>query len=288
MMVFANILGTMANEVLPEGFIMIFLIIVFFIGILANIRGAVKRYQLETQKMRAANSPDRTKNMDIELKESLISRISNLPRPELPERMEMDAVEKEAVDRLKHYESRNFHPLKTPIFVATIAFTIIYFLFRGSESLPSVLGLPKCHWVQNVVLGITLVGILAIQFFSVRIVKQEQAMKLKHNLHQPHEVFFTNEKILFLISFATVIGFLTNLLGIGGGFVIFPMLTSMGISPLVASASTLFMIFLSKVVAVLLAVLSPNLKIDYTVLTVISVCSSVILFAYLADVIMQR
>lgn len=286
MMIFANIFGSMANEVLPQGAIMIFLMLIIFVGILINIRNAVKQYRRES--LALANEhfdPDRPKPSEIELKEKLISETA---RPREPPQSKMGSEEAEAVAKLKHYEGRNLHPVKTPIFVVTILLTVVYFLLKGSSSLPSVLGLPKCHWGQNVVLGVTIVGIVLIQVISVRIVLREQDLKLKHRLHMEHEVLFSTQKIIFLIGFAIVVGFLANLLGLGGGFVIFPMFVSIGVSPLVASGTTIFMIFLSKTVAALLAGFSPFLKGDYTVLAVACVGVSVVVFSAVADAILKR
>ena len=286
MMVFANIFGSMANEVLPQGIIMIFLMIIIFIGILINIRNAVIKFKEETMRLRSKDfDPDIKELPEIELKEKLISEIKNSKEIN---KIEINSEELIEVDNIKKYEGRNFHPVKTPIFILTILLTIIYFLLKGSSSIPSILGLPKCHWSQNLILVITVLLIVAIQMFSIKIVMREQVLKLKHNFHQKHEVLFSNTKITFLVAFAIIVGFLANLLGLGGGFVIFPMFVSIGVSPLVASATTIFMIFLSKIVAALLAMFSQYLKGDYTIAAVICVGISVIIFSVIADAILKR
>lgn len=286
MMIFANIFGSMANEILPQGAIMIFLMVIIFVGILINIRNAIKQFRRES--MELANEdfdPDRPKAAEIELQETLISK---KPKPDEVSKFPSNHEDAEEVSKLKYYEGRNFHPIKTPIFLATILVTVVYFLLKGSSSLPSIAGLPKCHWGQNLILGVTIVGILILQIISIRIVLKEQDLKLKYNLHEEHEVLFSTQKIVFLVAFAIIVGFLANLLGLGGGFVIFPMFVSIGVSPLVASATTIFMIFLSKTVAALLAGFSPFLKMDYTGMMVACVAVSVVVFSAVADAILKR
>jgi uncharacterized membrane protein YfcA len=154
--------------------------------------------------------------------------------------------------------------------------------------MPSLINLTKCHPLQKWIILTTIILIILIQTISIKLVLKEQALKLKHNLQHPHEILLTPKTISFLIAFAIVIGLLANLLGLGGGFVIFPMFVYIGVSPLVASATTIYMIFLSKIVAALLALFSPYLKGDYTVVMVVSVGVAVLLFSALADFILKK
>lgn len=292
MMVFANILGSMANEMLPQGMIMVFLMLIILVGILINIRNAVKKFREESIALGNVHfNPDQNNekkkihDQQIELKESLINNMKN---SNVSANLDINHPKDQELERLKYYESRNYHPVKTPLFIGTILLTIIYFLFKGSKSLPSVIGLQKCHWAQKWILIITVIGVIIIQFLSVRLVLLEQNLKIKHGLQLPHEVLLTPKIIALLIAFATVVGLLANLLGLGGGFVIFPMFVSIGVSPLVASATTIFMILLSKIVAAILALFSPFLKGDYTVMMVVSVGLSVLLFSFLADFIIKK
>ena len=192
------------------------------------------------------------------------------------------------VEHFKKYEGSNFHPKKTAIFVATILLTILYSLLKDFSTLDSVIGLKTCQ-MEHVILFLGLfLLVLLIQLYSIRIVKNEQRLKIKYDLHSEHELKFTNKIILILVLFALGIGFLANLLGFGGGFVIFPMLVLIKVSPLVASATTIYIIFLSKMVAALLAFFGDYLKIGYTVAECCLVVVSTIVFFKLSNFIMQK
>jgi uncharacterized membrane protein YfcA len=228
--------------------------------------------------------PEKKESQEFELTEKFVNKKKKIKETPVFE----ETIPKEEIEALVYYEGKNFHPVKTPIFLITILLTIVYFLLKGSSSVPSIIGLSKCHWGQYVILAVTVIGIIIIQIYSIKIVLKEQHIKQTYKLHLKHEVLFTPGKIAFLIGFATIVGFLANLLGLGGGFVIFPMFVSIGVSPLVASATTIFMIFLSKIVAALLAVFSKYLKGDYTLVAVLFVVISVIIFSIISDAILKR
>ncbi|MEL6706604.1 MAG: hypothetical protein AAFP15_20240, partial [Bacteroidota bacterium] len=50
-MVFANVIGSIINDILPSGVIMVLLTVLIFLGILINIYNAVKTYKKETKKI---------------------------------------------------------------------------------------------------------------------------------------------------------------------------------------------------------------------------------------------
>lgn len=79
-MVFANVFGSIINDILPSGVILTILMILIFIGILINIYNAVKRYKSETIKI---NAEKNKKNA----KEKYKSKNSeNISLTEIPER----------------------------------------------------------------------------------------------------------------------------------------------------------------------------------------------------------
>ena len=130
--------------------------------------------------------------------------------------------------------------------------------------------------------------IILIQIISIRVVLYEQKIKLKYQYHYSHEMKFTKKLTLLLIVFGFIVGFLANILGLGGGFVMFPMFVLIGVSPLVSSACTMFLILLSKIVASIFAFLSGYLLYDYTFITVILVMLSVIFFVKVMDKLIKK
>jgi len=190
--------------------------------------------------------------------------------------------------RLKYYEARNFNPLKVFIFVLTVLVSLLFGFVKDSMNISPYSGLDKCHTVQYVAVVSVSVVMILIQIYCIQLVIREQNIKQENNYHYDHEVVFNLKNTLGLTFCGFIIGFLANILGLGGGFVIFPMLVFIGVSPLVASACTMFLIFVSKIVAAIFAFMGEYLLPGYTFLTVALVCLSVIFFIKVMDEVLKR
>ena len=297
MMVFANIIGSIMNKILPEGIIMIILIVVILGGIIVNIRNARIKYKEETRMIMKKYS-----TVDEDLEENLTEKSEShhsdesIPKSNSQEEIRHSTSltstqklsELEELEYLKKYEGKNYHPIKTTLFILTIVITVIYSLLQGTSSIKSLIDLERCSWEQIPLFFVVLIAIIIINLYSIKVVKREQYLKIKYNWQFKHEVNFTNKKIVFLSLFGLIVGMLANLLGLGGGFVIFPMLVMIGVSPLVASATTIYMIFISKFVAAFLAMFSQFIIVDYTLTSVCLVCISIIVFSKLSDYILKK
>lgn len=290
MMVFANVLGSIVNKIIAQGVILVVLIISVFLGLIINIQNVRKKIKEENRKLRLSSESKETQLLNDEISNADLTL--NIPKKDLDKDFTientMELKEFEEAKQIRYYEGRNFNPKKIGIFVITILITILYSLLKGTTSIDSIAGIDTCQWEQIPIFLILVIFIILIQIYSIMIVKREEYIKVKYSLHHDHEIKFTNKKITFLITFALFVGFLANLLGMGGGFVIFPMLIMIGVSPLVASASTIYIIFLAKIVAALLAVFSEYLLLDYTLVQGLFVVISVVIFSKLSDFIIKK
>lgn len=192
------------------------------------------------------------------------------------------------IDKIKYYEGRNFHPIKTSLFALTVITSLLFGYIKDSLNVNIEEGLDKCHNIQFVALGIVALVTICIQIVSGILVVKEQNLKKAHGFQAKHEVEFTIGKTIFLIFCGFLIGLMANILGLGGGFVIFPMLISIGVSPLVSSACTMYLIFLSKIVAAIFAFLSVYFLPGYSFLTVALVCLSILFFVKVMDEIIKK
>lgn len=192
------------------------------------------------------------------------------------------------IQRIKHYESRNFNPTKVTIFVLTVLVSLCFGFVKDSMNISAYQGLPRCNPIQFVALALVTLVMAIIQIYSIKLVLYEQKIKEAYKFSLPHEIKFGFGNTLCLTFFGFVIGFLANILGLGGGFVIFPMLVSIGVSPLVSSACTMFLIFVSKIVAAIFALLGEYFLPTYTFLTVALVLSSVIFFIKIIDGVLKK
>lgn len=197
-------------------------------------------------------------------------------------------VEQTQIKRIEYYEGRNFHPLKTSLFVLTILISLLFGFIKDSSNVTIYEGLEKCHPVQFAGLGLAALVTVFIQVVSMAIVIKEQKVKREQGFQAAHEVEFTVAKTVFLVFCGFLIGLMANILGLGGGFVIFPMLISIGVSPLVSSACTMYLILLSKIVAAIFSFLTVYFLPGYSFLTVALVCLSIIFFIKVMDEIIKK
>ena len=193
-----------------------------------------------------------------------------------------------SIESIKYYESHNYHPLKTPIFIITIIVVLLYSFIQGTTYIESILNIEKCSWVQFLVMGIALIIIFIINIASIIIVYKEQTIKKMNNHQYDHELEFTILKIVFLSLFSFFVGFLAYLLGMGGGLFLIPMMNSIGIDPLVSSSTVMFMILLSKTVSTVLAITSGFLNYDYIIIAGIFIILFSITFLCTLDQIIKK
>lgn len=192
------------------------------------------------------------------------------------------------ISKINYYEERNIHPIKTTLFIITAVLTTLYGLLKGSSTTKSIANLDKCDPIQIVILVILTISVGLIQIYSVIIVMKEQKLKLKYNCHEEHEIKYTLKKCLMLVSVSFIIGILANILGVGGGFVIFPLIILFGGSPLVSAACTMFLIFLSKMVATFFAFISGYVIYSYTIFFTVMVMLSVIFFIIVMNNVLKK
>ena len=168
-----------------------------------------------------------------------------------------------SIQTIKYYECRNYHPVKTTMFISTALIVVLYSLFKGTSSVKSIANLGKCDTGQYIAMGIVILLISGIIVISVWVVYKEQVVKKEKAYHYSHEFEYNGKKIVFLVLFGIFVGFFAYLLGIGGGLFLFPMLTIIGLDPFVTSSTVMFLIFLSKIVATLLSITSGYLNFGY-------------------------
>lgn len=196
--------------------------------------------------------------------------------------------DKSDIGKIKYYEGRNLNPIKIFIFSLTVFVSLLFGFIKDSMNITAYYGLEKCDSLQFIALGGVTFTMILIQLYSINLVLKEQKIKKKYKFHYKHEIEFTLGKTICLVFFGFLIGFLANILGLGGGFVIFPMLVFIGVSPLVSSACTMYLIFVSKIVAAIFAVLGEYFLPSYTFLTTVLVCLSVIFFVKVIDTVIKK
>lgn len=193
-----------------------------------------------------------------------------------------------SLQTIKYYECRNYHPIKTTLFVLTAVLVVFYSLVKGTSSVQSIFGLGKCDWEQFLAMAIVFLGVLAILIVSIWVVYKEQKVKIAGGYQFKHEFTYTGPKIAFLTFFGLFVGFFAYLLGIGGGLFLFPMLTIIKLDPFVTSSTVMFLIFLSKIVATILSITSGFLNFGYIGAASVVVVISVLIFLQTLDKFLKK
>ncbi len=81
---------------------------------------------------------------------------------------------------------------------------------------------------------------------AIMLVKREQSLKIKYgNGLVEGDIAFTGSKVLKLVIFASLGGWVSGALGLGGGVIFNPLLLSMGVPPSVSSSTGMYMILYS-------------------------------------------
>ena len=193
-----------------------------------------------------------------------------------------------SIETIKYYECRNYHPIKTTMFILTAIIVVLYSLIKGTSSVESILSLGKCDTGQYIAIVVVVLLVCGIIAISIWVVYKEQIVKRDKGYHYEHEFEYNSKKIIFLVSFGVFVGFFAYLLGIGGGLFLFPALTLLGLDPFVTSSTVMFLIFLSKIVATILSITSGYLNFGYIGAASIIVVMSVLIFLNTLDKFLKK
>jgi uncharacterized membrane protein YfcA len=94
--------------------------------------------------------------------------------------------------------------------------------------------------------GIFILICSTVTYFSIKMVRKEQALKIKYGRGIIDSDLRLEGKNLFkLVIFAFLGGWVSGALGLGGGAIFNPLLLSMGVPPSVSSATGMYMIMYS-------------------------------------------
>lgn len=311
--VFSNVVGSILNKILPSGYIL-FMLIVMIVGvIIVNVRNGIKMYReenvaLEKTALLKENLLEDEKGRTIELRDtkqrnsqfidnnaplSVHNRQllgsnrslqpidptqlnSTTPLNVLPH-IRMQQFNDPEFKRIKKYESRDFDPLKFAYFMSTVLVIIFFSILRGSNEVESIVGITYCgntFWFTLIVM-ICIVMVIAV--YSIKFALREIEVNRANNNLMPHELNYNVKTIITLNIFLFVFGVIANILGLGGGMFIYPIFTSLGMQPLVVSYTAMFMLFLSKIVAVMLNYIADLIVVDLAIYFIIIATLSALL-----------
>mmetsp|Transcript_14463 Transcript_14463/g.24697 ORF Transcript_14463/g.24697 Transcript_14463/m.24697 type:complete len:236 (+) Transcript_14463:893-1600(+) len=125
----------------------------------------------------------------------------------------------------------------------------------------------KCQvgdWTSVAVFAILMISMVA---YSVRNIASEQTLKQKYgnvNLVES-DLVFKGKVLSNVLGLGFSGGWVAGALGLGGGVIFNPLLLSMGVPPMVSSATGMYLVTFSKIATCLLYFMFGELLIDYSI-----------------------
>ena len=139
----------------------------------------------------------------------------------------------------------------------------INFLLGGKKG-PSVAGIKRCspgYWAIYV-------GFLALcalaTIYAVSMAKKEQALKLQFDVNiVKSDIILTNKAIITIICYGFFGGLITGASGLGGGVLFSTVFLSLGTPPVVAKASSLYLVTFSQIASAVVLIAFKQFDVEY-------------------------
>jgi len=167
---------------------------------------------------------------------------------------------------LRKKEATVIPPLKFALVWIAFTGTVIVQLFQGAKGFDSILGIEKCEPMDWTVFCIYLVFIFSVAMIGTIIVRKEEGEKERSGwayYNKKEEPRWSLCRALVANAIAPAEGLAAAAVGLGGGVTLNPTLLSFGFQPVVVSATSMFLIMVSKLAASILYALSGKLIISY-------------------------
>ena len=167
---------------------------------------------------------------------------------------------RERLKRITDEENSHFK-----LFCLFIVIIVSFLNFtKGSAKLQSPFGVEACSLVDFILFAILLLFLILMSLISTLVVQEEyQAKGDCDYIFVEGDIIWTPRMIFHFLIFSFCIGFIAALVGLGGGTFFNPLLLSYGLSPIVASATGMYMVMLSNLSSCLLYAFSGVLDITF-------------------------
>lgn len=142
---------------------------------------------------------------------------------------------------------------------------IILNLFLGSKSNKSIVGIKTCtpaYWL--VYIAFIVICALATTY-AIWLARSEQKLKIQYgNVNMTeHDIVLSRKNIAILVCVGFFGGLIAGACGLGGGVLFNPAFLALGMPPLVASASGLYLVCFGKVASTVVYLVFNQLNISY-------------------------
>lgn len=171
---------------------------------------------------------------------------------------------KAKIEEIKKMEGNNFHWKKICVVLFVLILSIMAALFRGGSGANSVVGIKKCSAGDFGVLAAYIALLFFLPIYSYTVIFREQDLKkeIGYDLDRK-EIILSRKDFWFTVGYSGFTGMITTITGLGGGVLLNPWFSVLHISPVTASWTINFMVLLSKIAAVIVAVVGGQVLYSY-------------------------
>jgi len=146
-----------------------------------------------------------------------------------------------------------------------IGLTVLTFL-KGGKGADSILGITCEDSAYYVLLAAQFVWLFSFSgVFAIKNIKRTQARKAVNYPFNEHDILWDLRNVQIFCSFACFAGVVAGLIGIGGGYILGPVMLHMGVHASVSTATTATMILLTSSSVAVMFVLSGIVPWQYAV-----------------------
>lgn len=153
----------------------------------------------------------------------------------------------------------------------------------------SIIGVEKCSAWEHIITVIFVLICILFTYIAVIINAKEQDLKEKYGINfVKSDVRLKGKPLVKVLLIGFIGGWVAGALGLGGGAIFNPALLSLGVPPVVSSATGMYLVCYSKIASCFVYALNGQLDIDYCLwIGLWSVISSA-LSLYAADWYMRK
>jgi uncharacterized membrane protein YfcA len=129
--------------------------------------------------------------------------------------------------------------------LTTVVLSLVVNFIRGSKSAPG--RVKRCSDLDGAILVFFFVLMVSLSLLGVCINRREQALKVKVGRGLvPSDIRYRGSQLVYLLFFAFCGGWVSGAIGLGGSSIFNPLMISMGVPPLVATSTAMYMILYSS------------------------------------------
>lgn len=169
------------------------------------------------------------------------------------------------IERQMKIDGSHFVNKKYPLILAVVVIVILATLFRGGREVNSIIGVGRCSAGDWGIFAAYIAALLLILVGVYYVIKQEQQIRksIGYKKVDPGRLTINKRRFWMKVIGSSVISLVTTITGLGAGILLTPFFIYMNYSIVTASWTVNLIVFISKVPAIITAILSGSFLTQY-------------------------